>query len=52
MKSIPPKDGLYRVTYWNFCAGFVVREGKIVRCAPILRKRMRFWLTVAEWVCP
>lgn len=48
------KDGLYCVTTPYLCAGFVVHAGKPVRtlCAPILRRRITYWLTVAEWVCP
>lgn len=30
-------DGLYRVVTSYLCAGFVVHDGKMVRCAPILR---------------
>lgn len=40
-------DGLYRVTTRHFCAGFVVRDGRLVMCAPILRKRIAYWQTVA-----
>jgi hypothetical protein len=41
-------DGLYRVTMAWFCAGFVVRDGLVRECAPILRQRLAHWLTVAE----
>ena len=44
------KDGLYRVTTNYLCAGFVVEGGEVVRCAPILRKRLAHWVTVAERV--
>tara|TARA_Y100000310_G_scaffold302928_1_gene340776 strand:+ start:135 stop:287 length:153 start_codon:yes stop_codon:yes gene_type:complete len=30
-------DGLYQITTPYLCAGFVVRDGHIVDCAPILR---------------
>lgn len=43
-------DGLYRVTTPYLCAGFVVEGGKVVRCAPILRKRIEYWRTVAKLV--
>ena len=43
-------DGLYRVTTPYLCAGFVLRDGQVVQCAPILRKRLGYWRTVAEWV--
>ena len=40
-------DGLYRVTTKHLCAGFVVRAGRVADCAPILRKKLPYWLTVA-----
>lgn len=36
-------DGLYRVTYKGICAGFIVEDGVITRCAPILRKKISFF---------
>src|SRR5262245_21209581 len=48
------KDGLYRVTTHPrngkppICAGFVVKENRIVRCAPILRMRIHTWVHRAE----
>jgi hypothetical protein len=47
-------DGLYRVTTRYLCAGFVVEGGKVKRsrCAPILRKRLAYWATIAERVGP
>lgn len=32
------RDGLYRVDYRNVCAGFVIKNGRIVMVAPILAK--------------
>jgi hypothetical protein len=46
------RDGLYRVTTRYLCAGFVVERGRVVRCAPILRRKLGYWKTVAEWVGP
>lgn len=43
-------DGLYIVTTSYLCAGFVVREGRVTICAPILRKRFEYWKTVARRV--
>lgn len=43
-------DGLYRVVTRYLCAGFVVRGGRVVDCAPILRKRITYWQTVAKRV--
>jgi hypothetical protein len=40
-------DGLYQVTTPYLCAGFVVREGRVISCAPILRKRFPYWWTQA-----
>lgn len=45
-------DGLYQVTTSYFCAGFVVERGKVTACAPILRKRLTYWRTIAKWVGP
>lgn len=40
-------DGLYQVTTRYLCAGFVVEHGQITRCAPVLRKRLAYWQTIA-----
>lgn len=40
-------DGVYQVTTRYFCAGFVVRGGRVTMCAPILRKRFSYWRTLA-----
>lgn len=42
------KDGLYQVTYKGICAGFVIEDDKVTRCAPILRKKMSFWKKIAK----
>lgn len=42
------KDGTYQVTYKNICAGFVVKDGKIIKIAPILIKRINYWKTIAK----
>ena len=44
------KDGLYQVTTPYLCAGFLVERGRVVRCAPALRKRIAHWVTVAMWI--
>lgn len=43
------QDGLYQVTYKGLCAAFVVENGsvRLSRCAPVLRSRLAFWMTVA-----
>lgn len=43
-------DGLYRVVTPYLCAGFVVENGRVARCAPILRRKMAYWATVARLV--
>lgn len=43
-------DGLYQVTTSYLCAGFVIEGGKMVACAPILRRKLGYWMTVAERV--
>jgi hypothetical protein len=45
-------DGLYRVTTSYLCAGFVVAGGKVTACAPILRRKLAYWMTVAVRVGP
>jgi hypothetical protein len=44
------KDGLYRVEWRNICAGFVVENGIVTRCAPILRRRIDFFKRIAKEV--
>lgn len=46
------RDGLYRVTTRYLCAGFVVEHGRVVACAPILRRKLDYWQTIAQWVAP
>lgn len=41
------RDGVYQVTTSYLCAGFVVEHGIVTRCAPILRRRLAYWRTVA-----
>lgn len=40
-------DGLYAVLHdrHGICAGVVVRGGRVLDCAPILRRRLAWWLT-------
>lgn len=45
------RDGLYRVVTPYLCAGFVVLNNKVIRCAPILRSKIGYWKTKARWVC-
>jgi len=37
------KDGLYQVVTNLFCAGFVVEDGKVTQCAPILKNKLEYW---------
>lgn len=46
------RDGLWAVLTDSFVAGFVVEGGRVVRCAPILRRRIGYWQQRARWVCP
>lgn len=46
------RDGFYYVDKLmpdgnRICAGFVIKNGKIVRCAPILRRKINYWKTIA-----
>ena len=43
-------DGLYQVKTSYLCAGLVIEGRKVVACAPILRKRLPYWLTKAKLV--
>jgi hypothetical protein len=43
-------DGLYRVTTHSFCAGFTVKNGAVLICAPILARRLGYWLQHAVLV--
>lgn len=44
------KDGLYQVITSYLCAGFVVKDGVVVDAAPILWKRLPYWVTIARYV--
>jgi len=44
------KDGLYRVVTKYLVAGFVLKDDKIIHCAPILNKKIKYWKTIAEWI--
>jgi hypothetical protein len=46
------RDGLYQVTTNYLCAGFIVRGGLVIDCAPILRDRFAYWWTQAVWIGP
>lgn len=43
-------DGLYVVTTTYLCAGFVLEGKRVTLCAPILRRRLAYWMTLAVWV--
>jgi hypothetical protein len=42
------QDGTYRVKTENICAYVIVKNGVIKDCAPILRKKIEYWKTIAE----
>jgi hypothetical protein len=44
------KDGLYRVCYKRIYAGFVIKDRKIIQCAPILWKKIEYWKTIVVWI--
>jgi hypothetical protein len=46
------RDGLWLVVTPYLCAGFVVQGGCIMRCAPILLRKLHYWTTQATWVAP
>ena len=41
------QEGLYRICTPRLCAGFVLREGKVIACAPVLRRRLAYWRKIA-----
>ena len=41
-------DGLYQVRKDGICAGFVIENGQVTRCAPILRRRFHYWKRLAK----
>ena len=47
MPKVNLPDGTYQVQHENIYAGFTVKDGEVVQCAPILRKRISFWATKA-----
>lgn len=46
------KDGLYEVVTPYMCAGFVIENGIVTQCAPILRKKIDYWEKIATLVSP
>lgn len=42
------KDGLYQVTTSYLCAGFVVEGGRVIECAPILRRKLGYFMSIAR----
>lgn len=44
------KDGIYRVTIKYLCSGFVLENYKVTRCAPILKKILKYWINIAKLV--
>ena len=49
-RGLELQDGLCRVETQNLCAGFVIEGGKVVACAPILRRRLAYWMGIAQFV--
>lgn len=45
-------DGLYRVQRGPITAGLVIHAGHVDRCAPVLRRRLDYWLTIAQRIGP
>ncbi len=41
------RDGVYQVKTRYCTAGFVIRCGKVTQCAPILQRRLAYYLTIA-----
>lgn len=45
------KNGLYQVTTKYLCAGFVIKDGRVILGAPILRSKFNYFKTIAVWIC-
>lgn len=45
-------DGIYRVKTGSICAYFIIRDGKVKDCAPVLRKNIKLWAQGAEYIGP
>jgi hypothetical protein len=44
------EDGLYQVSQYGICAGFEIKNGRVIVCAPILRRRLAYWMKQAKKV--
>ena len=42
-------NGLYRVETKHLCAHFVIHNGFLTACAPILKKNIEHWLKQGKW---
>ena len=42
------QDGIYQVDKYTICAGFVVKGGVVLVCAPVLQKKFTFWTQFAR----
>jgi DNA-nicking Smr family endonuclease len=42
------EDGTYQVWHKGICAGFVIHGGRLAQCAPILRRRISYWMQKAK----
>jgi hypothetical protein len=50
---LPLEDGIWQVDVGNVCAAFEVKNGRVIFCSPILRKKFNYWLKFAKLVsCP
>jgi hypothetical protein len=44
------EDGTWQVDVGGVCASFVVLDGEVIKCAPILRRSFPFWVALAKRV--
>ena len=44
------EDGAYQVHTDQVCAGFVVKAGVVVECAPVLWRKIEYWKLRARLV--
>jgi len=43
------RDGLYIVQRKTICAAFVMDNGKVTCCAPVLQNNIEYYKTIAKW---
>lgn len=45
-------DGLYQVNKFGISAAFEIRGGKVTQCAPVLVRKLAYWMNHATRIGP